>query len=89
MPNRTAIFIDGAYLDNVLREEFGGARIDFDAFAQHVSRGADLLRSYYYDCPPYQGNPPTEDQRRRYANRRSFFEALEGTSEVHRALGPS
>ena len=77
MPNRTAIFIDGAYLEHVLREEFGIPTIDFHAFSQYMAQDSDILRSYYYHCPPYQDNPPTEEQSQRYSNRRRFFTALE------------
>ncbi len=77
MPNRTAIFIDGAYLDYILRDEFGGAYIDFHGLSQQMAHGSDFLRTYYYHCLPYQGNPPTEEERMRYSNRRSFYTALE------------
>lgn len=77
MPNRVAIFIDGAYLEYILREEFGSPRIDFRALSEELASGADILRSYYYHCPAYQGNPPTESEQRRYSTQRRFFEALE------------
>ena len=77
MANRVAIFIDGAYLDNVLKEEFRNVRIDYQALSERLSGESDILRTYYYDCPPYQGNPPTDEEKERYASRRSFFTALE------------
>ncbi len=77
MPNRVAIFIDGAYLDNVLRAEFGTARIDYQALSTALTGASELLRTYYYDCLPYQGNPPTDEERARYSSRRRFITALE------------
>lgn len=74
--SRTAIFIDGAYLDKVCHHEFGGARLNFGGFSARLAAGEEVLRTYYYDCPPYQSNPPTEDERRRYAAKDRFFNAL-------------
>ena len=77
MPDRTALFIDGAYLDHLVADVSPGARIDYSALVGYMSDGLDVLRTYYYHCPPYQGNPPTEDQRNRYAEARRFYTALE------------
>ncbi len=77
MANRAAIFIDGAYLDYLLKEEFGGVRIDYRALSERMAGDSDILRTYYYHCPSYQGNPPTQDERERYSVQRRFFEMLE------------
>lgn len=77
MADRVAIFIDGAYLEFVLREEFGMPRIDFEKLSTAMASGESILRTYYYHCAPYQSNPPTEEERSRYANRRRFFTSLE------------
>lgn len=81
---RLAIFIDGAYLDSVCREHFGGTGIDFEKFSEAIRtivaaatpEPVDILRTLYYNCPPYQSNPPTLDESRRYAGFRKFAEAL-------------
>ena len=39
MPERSAIFIDGAYLFNVLRNEFAGARINFGLLPSKLTEG--------------------------------------------------
>ena len=36
MPNRVAIFIDGAYLENVLKHEFKDTRVDFQALSSRL-----------------------------------------------------
>jgi uncharacterized LabA/DUF88 family protein len=36
----------------------------------------DLLRTLYYNCLPYQSNPPTPDEARRYGNKHRFFQRL-------------
>ena len=87
MPDRTAIFIDGAYLEHVSRNEFNTARIDFNKLSNTMASGADILRTYYYHCLPYQGNPPTLEESQRYAARRSFFTALERLPRFEVRLG--
>ncbi len=77
MPNRVAIFIDGAYLDNVLREEFQNVQIDYQRLSDALAGESSILRTYYYHCPSYQSNPPTEEESTRYSGQRRFFTALE------------
>ena len=83
---RVATFIDGAYLQHVIRDEFPGSRVDFGRFALRVADGREILRTYYYDCPPYQGSQPTQDEATRFANKERFFFSLERLSrfEVRR-----
>ncbi len=74
---RAAIFVDGAYLDFVMREEFSGLRIDYGKLpVALLPVGVDLLRTYYYHCPPYQSNPPTQEERDRKAGFDRFHAAL-------------
>jgi uncharacterized LabA/DUF88 family protein len=74
--NRCAIFIDGAYLEFVLKEEFGRPPIDFAALANRIAGPRELLRTYFYDCLPYQSARPTAEERERFARRRRFHHAL-------------
>ena len=64
-------------MENVLRQEFPGRRIDYQKLSAALTGEADLLRTYYYHSLPYQGTPPTEEQQTRYAIRRNFFTALD------------
>ena len=77
LANRAAIFVDAAYLHYIVRDQFGAVRIDYAALARHLAGDSDLLRTYYYDSPPYRSNPPTQEEEAFYASRRVFFEALE------------
>ncbi len=84
---RLAIFIDGAYLDNLCRQ-CSISELDFNALSSAIRQvvadaspeAVDLLRTFYYNCPPYQGNPPTPDESARYANHRRFADALKNLS---------
>ncbi len=74
--DRIAIFIDGAYAQRILADEFDGASVDFGKVADKMANGSRIIRTYYYNCPPYQSRPPTEDERQRAANARRFYHAL-------------
>ncbi len=77
MAGRVAIFIDGGYLDKLLRTEFRQSRIDYQLLSEKLAAGSDILRTYYYHCPVYQSDPPTQEERERYAAQRRFFDMLE------------
>lgn len=78
-----AIHIDGAYAGKLAEHEFRtwfdyeklSAKIKSNIAAQ-TQEPLDLVRTYFYDCLPYQSDPPTSDEARRFGNRRKFFHAL-------------
>lgn len=76
MANRVAIFIDGAYLDYLLMNEFNRARVDYAVLSTQMAGDSDILRTYYYHCMPYQSNPPTKEESERYSSKRKFFYTL-------------
>ena len=86
MTNLVGIFIDGAYLQELLKE-FGNPRLDFGTLARRLAGDSDILRTYYYHCPAYQSSPPTAEESGRYANQRRFFDYLEGVPRFEVRLG--
>ncbi len=80
MSDRVAVFIDGGYLDHVLRGQ-ENPRVDRQAFSSEIAGNNNLLRTYYYDCPPYRSDPPTLDESQRYAKKQRFFDALRGKTK--------
>jgi len=80
---RLAIFIDGGYIRALAEKEFR-IWIDYDKLpgeilkliAAKTPESLDLLRTYYYDCLPYQSDPPTPEEAKRFAARRKFFDFL-------------
>ena len=74
--NRTAVFVDGAYLDKVCEIHFGGMRIDYGLFVEAVVGGEELLRAYYYHCLPYLSQPPRPDETVRMRRKERFFSAI-------------
>lgn len=71
-----AIFMDGGYLDKVIRHDHAGKRIDYERLIDAIAGSDELLRSYYYHCLPYRSNPPTAQEQSKYDEKRRFFAAL-------------
>lgn len=78
---RLAIFIDAGYLEYVLQEEFGGAKIDFSKFPREVASlvrpDIDLLRTYYYNCLPWKSSSPTRQESEKFGRMERFFNMLD------------
>lgn len=72
---RSAIFIDGGYLDKVLQHN-NKAKIDYSKMCKELSKDVPLLRAYYYQCLPYQSSNPTEEERNAFSNMEKFLKKL-------------
>lgn len=91
---RLAVFIDGGYVDALGRRLFRSGA-DYERLAEQVTADVkdataepvDLLRAFYYSAPPYQSNPPTEEERERYAGFRRFQDALTSIPRFEVRLG--
>ena len=84
---RIAIFIDAAYLQFMLRDEFNCARIDFQKLVTRIAAGREILRSYYYDCEPYQSDPPTPQESERFSKAQRFHYTLDKLPRFQVRLG--
>ena len=71
-----AVYIDGGYLDHVLKRNYSEVRIDIERLVRRITQEDKLLRAYYYHCLPYQSNPPTPDEKDHYAAMHRFLEKL-------------
>jgi uncharacterized LabA/DUF88 family protein len=74
--SRIAIFVDAAYLDFLLRDEFNRPAIDYEKFARVLAGDRELLRVYFYDCLPYKSANPTNTEIERFSRKRRFHSAL-------------
>ena len=63
------IFIDGAYLSLISKYLGNGKPLRFDIkkFGLVLANKENLncKEVFYYNCPPFQGTPPTEEQEKR------------------------
>lgn len=77
-----AVFIDGGYFAKVVERNFNRAKIDFQRLSDVLAGPVQRLRTYYYDCMPYQGNPPSAQEREKYTSKSKFLHAV--SREVQR-----
>ena len=82
-----ALFIDGGYFAAILRDYFGEPRIDFLKLSEILCTGFERFRTYYYDCMPYQSNPPTEEEKKRYTDKNRFITYLKRLPKFEVRLG--
>jgi uncharacterized LabA/DUF88 family protein len=82
-----AVFIDGGYLDKVLRHEHHGASLDYDKLATEMVAGLERYRVYYYHCPRFMGTNPSRDDRQAQAAQDRFFEKIRALPRFEVRLG--
>jgi uncharacterized LabA/DUF88 family protein len=88
---RAVIFIDGAYLQTQLKNS--NLEADYLHLSDHLlaplrnSLPLDLLRCYYYYCPPYMSQEPTEDELKRMDVHDSFVAELQSLGRWAVRLG--
>lgn len=86
MVEETLVFIDEGFLSK-LSKYFGKGKylkIDYIRFAKNIAKKQGLLSKhiFYYTAPPFQGTPPTEDQRKRKEGYDSFISSFGKNKEV-------
>ena len=62
----------------------------YDTVVQYegtLAGGREILRTHYYDCPPYQSTPPTKDESDRVGRHQKFIYALEQIPRFQVRLG--
>ena len=74
--SRIAIFIDRGYLDVTNRDECGAVKIDYAKLASKLAGNIEILRTYYYNCLPYQQTPPTPEEALRLSQAQKFHSVL-------------
>ncbi len=88
---RSAIFIDGGYLLNQLQD--ANVTPDYRRLAEHLlaplrrQTTLDLMRCYFYYCPPWMSDKPTEGELRRMAEHQKFAAEIEGNDRWQLRLG--
>jgi uncharacterized LabA/DUF88 family protein len=85
---KTAIFIDGGYISKILKKESHNISVDYEKLVKELVPVKDnLLRTYYYDCEPYQSSPPTDDEKQRFSKSQLFHHKLKSLSKFDVKLG--
>jgi uncharacterized LabA/DUF88 family protein len=83
---RAAIFIDGGYFVNRLKDDRGSPDdVDYNRLTEYLlaplrmELPIDLMRCYFYDCPPWMPDEPNESATRRMESHRLYIEGIERT----------
>ncbi len=82
-----AVFIDGGYVDAVLRDHFRMTRIDYQVLSDNLCRPYERWSTFYFHCPPWQDSPPTSEQRARKSQMDKFFYSLQRLDRFEVRLG--
>jgi uncharacterized LabA/DUF88 family protein len=88
---RAAIFIDGAYILSQLKTL--NLAPDYERLADYFlkplrkSVPLDLLRCYFYYCPPWMSAEPTETEKRRMAEHTTFLNEVQSIERWSMRLG--
>lgn len=90
---RAAIFIDGGYFLSRLKDEDAAIDIDYSGLADYLlaplrrQMPVDLMRCYFYHCPPWTPENPSDADVRRLEAHRIFVEELESNDRWQVRLG--
>ncbi len=82
-----AVYLDAGYIEKLLMAEHPAARIDYGKLAMAMASGDELLRAHYYNCLPYQSNPPSVEEKERYDKKYRFIDALNYVPRFQVRLG--
>jgi len=87
--NKAVVFIDGGYLNKVLENVFHRPLFSYEKFSDNLcnNAGSQRVRTYYYNCPPYQSSPPTSAERRKVADFDRFMAYLKKSPRFDTRLG--
>ena len=86
--NRAVVFIDNGYFSKVLKNHFGEPDIDYQLFSDNIcGTDCERLRTYVYDCMPYQSSPPTPTEKSRYSEKDTFISSLKRLPRFEVRLG--
>ncbi|MCJ7431056.1 NYN domain-containing protein [Candidatus Bathyarchaeota archaeon] len=86
MIDKADVFIDGGYFAKV-RQNLGVYKVDFAKFSDLLCGSMERLFTFYYDCPPFQSNPPTEEEKIRKAGFDRFEYSLRSYPRFQVRLG--
>jgi len=75
--DRAVVFLDGGYIDKIKDYYIGREKLDYIKLSEQLcSPECMRWRTYYYHCPPYQDDPPTQEQRERKAGYDRYADRL-------------
>ncbi len=85
--DRAAVFIDGGYWQKILKNRFASPKIDLVALSDALCGSQERLRTYFYDCLPFQGDSPSDEEKELYRKKQSYLHALGSLSRFEVRYG--
>jgi uncharacterized LabA/DUF88 family protein len=88
MTEKAAVFIDGGYLNKILKHQFEQPRLDYAKLCNKICRDLDVtrLRTYFYHCLPIVRNRNIRDEKR-HADMQQFITKLKRLPRFDVKLG--
>jgi uncharacterized LabA/DUF88 family protein len=86
---KAVVLIDGGYFNKVLENVFHRPPFSYEKFSDNLcsSAGCQRVRTYYYNCPPYQSNPPTTTESKKASDFDKFIAYLRKSPRFEIRLG--
>jgi len=86
--DKVAVFVDLGYINNVTLK-FGNLKIDFQKLGIKLidTNVENHYRTYVYSCPPYQSNPPTDEEKLRKSKYDRFVHNIISKSRIELRSG--
>ena len=85
--DKAAIFIDNGYFARVQKDVFSNIKVNYYKFSELLCKNCERLRTYFYDCMPFQSSPPTSEEKTRYSDKDKFFYAIRKLPRFEIRLG--
>ena len=87
--SKAIVLIDGGYFNKVLENVFKKPSFSYEKFSDILCQRANCerVRTYYYQCMPYQSNPPTSTESKMYGEMDKFLAYLRRLPRFEIRLG--
>ncbi len=79
--NKIGVFIDGGYLEKVLKYSHNQQKVDLVALVRLMGESSVMIANYY-DCDPYQSSPPTEKEKKRFSLKQKLFNDISRSGTI-------
>jgi len=86
---KAVVFIDGGYLNKVLEGVYSRPLFSYEKFSDKLCSNAycERVRTYYYNCAPFQSNPPTASEATKLGDFQRFISYLKKSPRFEVRLG--
>jgi uncharacterized LabA/DUF88 family protein len=87
LSDKAAVLIDNGYLSKVLKYKFDEVKINHELFSDILCGSCERFRTYFYDCPPFQSEVPTLEEKERKSKSDKFYYNLRNNKRFEIRMG--